>query len=87
MTVSPGGRFVVCGSYSGIVNVYETEHLSARNNAPRPTKILCNLTTSATSVKFNSSAEILAMASDEKDSALRLVSVIIYSRLILCSWK
>ncbi|KAJ9582411.1 hypothetical protein L9F63_003264, partial [Diploptera punctata] len=74
LAVAPGGRFLACGARSGVVNLYETESLtSSGSNAPTPTKILLNLTTAATSVKFNSSTEILAMASDEKDNAMKLV--------------
>jgi U3 small nucleolar RNA-associated protein 18 len=55
--------------------VYERAgFLSTTNRAPKPAKILLNLTTSATAVKFNASSEVLAMASDEKVNALRLVS-------------
>ncbi|XP_069693921.1 U3 small nucleolar RNA-associated protein 18 homolog [Periplaneta americana] len=74
LAVAPGGRFLACGARSGVVNVYETAGLlSAANRAPRPTKILLNLTTSATTVKFNASSELLGMASDDKDNAFRLV--------------
>ncbi|PSN45839.1 hypothetical protein C0J52_05510, partial [Blattella germanica] len=74
LTVAPGGRYLAAGSRSGVVNVYETERLmSSGTNAPSPLKIFLNLTTSATTVKFNPASEILAMASYEKDNALRLV--------------
>jgi U3 small nucleolar RNA-associated protein 18 len=76
MAVAPGGRFIACGAQSGVVNVYETARLlSSTNHAPKPAKILLNLTTPATAIKFNASSEVLAMASDEKDNALRLVSL------------
>lgn len=75
VAVAPGGRFVACGSCSGVVNVYETAAvLSSTNHAPKPAKVLLNLTTSVTAVKFNASSEVMAMASDGKDNALRLVS-------------
>lgn len=75
IAVAPGGRFVACGARSGVVNVYETAGLlSSTNRAPKPAKILLNLTTSSTAVKFNASSEVLAMASDEKVNSLRLVS-------------
>jgi U3 small nucleolar RNA-associated protein 18 len=76
MAVAPGDRFIACGARSGVVNIYETSGLlSSTNNAPKPAKILLNLTTPATAIKFNASSEVLAMASDEKDNALRLVSI------------
>lgn len=75
VAVAPGGRFIACGARSGVVNVYETaELLSSNNHAPKPAKILLNLTTSATAIKFNASSEVMVMASDAKDNALRLVS-------------
>jgi hypothetical protein len=75
IAVAPGSRFIACGARSGVVNVYETAGLlSSTNRAPKPAKILLNLTTSATAVKFNALSELMAMASDEKDNALRLVS-------------
>lgn len=74
IAVAPGGRFVACGARSGVVNVYDRAgFLSSTNHAPKPAKILLNLTTSATVVKFNASSEVLAMASDEKVNGLRLV--------------
>lgn len=72
--MAPGGRFVACGARSGVVNVYDRAgFLSSTNHASKPAKILLNLTTSATVVKFNASSEVLAMASDEKVNGLRLV--------------
>lgn len=74
LAMAPEDRFLATGSRSGVVNVYETAGLlSASNRAPKPAKILLNLTTPATSVKFNASSELMAMASDEKDNAFRLV--------------
>jgi hypothetical protein len=90
MAVAPGGQFIACGARSGVVNVYETAGLlSSTHYAPKPAKILLNLTTPATAIKFNASSEVLAMASDEKDNALRLVSLQnkLSNQIFVLSWS
>nr|CAD7570892.1 unnamed protein product [Timema californicum] len=72
LAFSPNSQFLACGSRSGVVNVYDARSLTA-SNAPSPLKILLNLTTPATSLKFNAASEILAMASSDKDNAIKLV--------------
>ncbi|XP_046996127.1 U3 small nucleolar RNA-associated protein 18 homolog isoform X1 [Schistocerca americana] len=72
LALSPNGQYLACGSRSGVVNIYESASLTL-SSAPRPAKILLNLTTAVTSLQFNSSSEILAMASDDKKNALKLV--------------
>lgn len=72
IALSPNSQYLACGSQSGVVNVYEASNLTS-TRVPRPTKILLNLTTSVNSLKFNASSEILAMASDEKKDAMKLV--------------
>ncbi|XP_075229924.1 U3 small nucleolar RNA-associated protein 18 homolog wicked [Lycorma delicatula] len=70
--ISPNDKLLACGSSSGVVNVYDTTTLH-HTNSPKPLKILLNLTTSITSLKFNHSSEILGMASFKKDTAIRLM--------------
>lgn len=65
---------MACGSGSGVVNVYETQQV-LKSNSPQPIKALMQLVTAATLLKFNPTSQILAMASDEKDGALKLVSL------------
>nr|CAD7438930.1 unnamed protein product [Timema bartmani] len=72
LAFSPNSQFLACGSRSGVVNVYDARSL-ATSNAPIPLKILLNLTTPVTSLKFNAASEILAMASNDKDNAIKLV--------------
>nr|CAD7404338.1 unnamed protein product [Timema cristinae] len=72
LAFSPNSQFLACGSLSGIVNVYDARNLTT-SNAPSPLKILLNLTTPVTSLKFNAASEILAMASNDKDNAIKLV--------------
>ena len=72
IAMSPNNQYLACGSQSGIVNIYDLTALSSFT--PEPVKVLLNLDTSITSLVFNSSSEILAMASDRKPDAMKLVS-------------
>lgn len=74
VAVSPSQQLVACGSRSGVVNVYETSVAMATAH-PQPRKALMHLVTAATSVQFNPTSQVLAIASDEKDSALKLVII------------
>lgn len=60
-------------SQSGVVNIYSQEACLNSTN-PKPLKAVMNLLTSATSLAFNPSSEILAIASRVEDEAARLVS-------------
>ncbi|XP_074552705.1 U3 small nucleolar RNA-associated protein 18 homolog [Halichoeres trimaculatus] len=72
ITASRNGRYLACGSQSGIVNIYSQE--ACLNSAnPKPLKAIKNLLTPATSLTFNTSSEILAMASRAEDEAVRLL--------------
>ena len=63
---------VCCSSQSGVVNIYSQE--ACLNSAnPKPLKAVMNLLTSATSLTFNPTSEILAIASRAEDEAVRLV--------------
>lgn len=69
--ISPNSQYLACGSNSGIVNIYDTADLT--KTVPTPVKILDKLVTPISDVKFNATSEILAMASDYKDEAIKLV--------------
>ena len=57
-----------------MVNLYSASALvSARN--PKPEKAFLNLTTPANHVRFNPSSELLAMASEMKENAVKLAHV------------
>ncbi|XP_015830006.3 U3 small nucleolar RNA-associated protein 18 homolog [Nothobranchius furzeri] len=72
IATSRNGRYLACGSQSGVVNIYSQE--ACLNSAnPKPLKAVMNLLTSATSLTFNPSSEILAIASRVEDEAMRLV--------------
>ncbi|XP_028268122.1 U3 small nucleolar RNA-associated protein 18 homolog [Parambassis ranga] len=72
IAASRNGQYLACGSQSGVVNVYSQE--TCLNSAnPKPLKAVMNLLTSATSLAFNPSSEILAIASRVEDEAIKLV--------------
>lgn len=72
IAASPNGHFLACGSQSGVVNIYSQESCLNSSN-PKPLKAVMNLLTSATSLAFNPTSEILAIASRVQDEALRLL--------------
>lgn len=78
---SPNGRFLACGSSSGIVNVYDASGVRA-TKAPTPIKAFGALRTEITTLAFNSTSEILAIASLHRDNAIKLVrQTFCFSRL------
>ncbi|KAM4606842.1 U3 small nucleolar RNA-associated protein 18 homolog isoform 1-T3 [Discoglossus pictus] len=74
IAVSKDGRYVACGSNSGVVNIYSNEDCLQEAN-PKPLKSIMNLVTTATSLAFNSKTEILAVASNSMDEAVKLVHI------------
>jgi len=59
-------------SDSGVVNVYDMS-TCLQNKYPRPLKAFPNLTTACTSLRFNSTDEVLAVASNMQEKAVKLV--------------
>lgn len=72
LAVSPNDQFLATGSDSGVVNIYDNATLCS-TSSPQPKKVLLNLTTDITHLKFNHTSEILAMASSYKEEAFKLV--------------
>lgn len=72
IAASRNGQYPACGSQSGVVNVYSQEACQGSAN-PKPLKAVKNLLTTATSLTFNPSSEILAMASSAEDEAVKLI--------------
>jgi len=56
------------------VNIYETSTCLQRSS-PQPLKAVDNLTTACSSIKFNSTAEILALASNMNEQGFKMVSI------------
>lgn len=72
LAVSPNQRFLAAGSDCGVVNIYEMSSLLSSSD-PQPLKAVMNLTTEVTSLKFNCTSEILAMASSHKANSVKLI--------------
>ncbi|XP_029364260.1 U3 small nucleolar RNA-associated protein 18 homolog [Echeneis naucrates] len=72
IAASHDGQYLACGSQSGVVNIYSQEACLNSTN-PKPLKAVMNLLTSATSLTFNPTSDILAIASRVEDEAVRLV--------------
>lgn len=73
---SPDGSTWAIGSESGIVNMYGREIIDVAQGAMQSTKTIKNITTTTTALHFNHSGEMLALASDKKKDALRVVSAL-----------
>lgn len=74
LAVSPSGQFIATGSAQGVVNLYDTKAV-LENQSPTPLKIVMNLVTSVTSLKFNPTSEILSAASVDKHNAFKMLHV------------
>uniref|UniRef100_A0A3P9A5U0 U3 small nucleolar RNA-associated protein 18 homolog n=1 Tax=Esox lucius TaxID=8010 RepID=A0A3P9A5U0_ESOLU len=74
IATSHNGQYLACGSAAGVVNVYSQEECTRQTN-PKPLKAIMNLVTSATSLRFNPTSEILAIASRSSDEAARMVHI------------
>ena len=73
-SIATSQNFLATGSNAGVVNVYR--HSNASPGTPRqPEKTIMNLVTPISSVEFNRQQEILVMASNEKNNAIKLVSL------------
>lgn len=75
---SPNGDYWAIGSESGIVNMYGSEIIDSSqttNKTMQLQKSIKNITLTTTSLQFNHSSEMLAIASDKKKDALKVVSV------------
>uniref|UniRef100_A0A8D1P265 U3 small nucleolar RNA-associated protein 18 homolog n=1 Tax=Sus scrofa TaxID=9823 RepID=A0A8D1P265_PIG len=72
IATSRNGQYVACGSNCGVVNIYNQESCLQETN-PKPIKAIMNLVTGVTSLTFNPTTEILAIASDKMKEAVRLV--------------
>ncbi|XP_072339938.1 U3 small nucleolar RNA-associated protein 18 homolog [Scyliorhinus torazame] len=74
IAVSRNGQYVACGSSSGIVNVYTRDACLHQTN-PKPVKAIKNLVTATTSLAFNPTTEMLAIASKAADDAVKMIHI------------
>lgn len=72
LAVSPSGQFLATGSKQGVVNLYKMDTV-LENREPAPVKIMMNLVTSVTSLRFNPTSEILCAASVDKHNAFKMM--------------
>lgn len=70
--ISPNGQFLATGSREGVVNLYDINTV-LKEKVPVPLKVILNLVTSITGLKFNPTSEILAMSSDKKANAFKML--------------
>jgi len=66
--------FCVFRSDNGVVNIYDMPSC-LQSKCPQPLKAIPNLTTACTSLRFNSSDEVLAVASNMHEKAVKLVLI------------
>jgi len=69
------GGYLATGSDSGVVNIYDSASLAGikPNARPQPSKAISSLTTPVDHLVFNHDAQMLAIASQRKKDALRVV--------------
>lgn len=72
MTMSPDGRFLACGSESGVVNIYSMSSV-VRSSEPKPLKSVMNLTTAVSGICFNPTTELVAISSWKKQNSVKLL--------------
>jgi len=71
--------WLAVGSNTGFVNVYGADSFTSQVNdfdgarTPKPIKQVANLTTAISTIKFNHDAQLMAIASQEKKDAMRLI--------------
>ncbi|XP_004533784.1 U3 small nucleolar RNA-associated protein 18 homolog [Ceratitis capitata] len=71
MDLSLDQRLLATGSMEGVVNVYDFQKVQL-SASPKPEKAFLNLRTSISDVKFNHTAEALAMTSVKVPAALKI---------------
>ncbi|GAB5356116.1 hypothetical protein AAMO2058_000263400 [Amorphochlora amoebiformis] len=76
------GSYYACGSSSGVANLYD--YKSGQSSKVEPVKAFMNLTTPLDQLAFNSTGEILAMASSRAKDAFRLAHI--SSRSVFSNW-
>lgn len=74
LCVSPSGQLIATGSAQGVVNLYDIDTVLQHQN-PKPRKTVLNLTTSISNLQFNSTSEMLGLASSELSNAVRLLHI------------
>ena len=77
-TLALGGdkdMWCAVGSQSGIINIYNRAQISPTNVTPSPLKVIGNLVTAVSAMKFSPDGQLLVIASNVKIDHLRLIHV------------
>lgn len=74
LSASSSNQFLACGSAQGVVNLYGMED-ALKSKLPKPRKTIMNLTTAITDLEFNSSSEVLALASSDIKNSIKLFHI------------
>lgn len=77
--MSPDGRLLATGSYTGVINVYKFDASLQKLDAASPLKSIMNLTTALSDLQFNPTSQILAVCSKWKKNAVKLIHVPSYT--------
>ena len=77
------GFFIFFSSNTGVVNIYDKDTCMA-SQSPRPEKAVTNLTSACTAAVFNSCTEILALASNLNEKAVKLVRAAGQLNILCC---
>ena len=72
IAVSKSGRYLASGSDSGVVNIYDRTKIM-HQSIPKPEKVVLNLATPITGLRFNPTSELLALCSEMKENAVKMV--------------
>ena len=74
LATSTSGEWIAAGSDAGAVNIYRTTDVLASTRPP-PVREFLNLTSAVTTLEFNPTSELLAIASKYQKRAMRIVHV------------
>ncbi|KAG8844273.1 hypothetical protein FRB96_003209 [Tulasnella sp. 330] len=74
-TITTGGRgaYYAIGASTGIVNVYGSDAISSPSTSIKPLKAITNLTTPISTVRFDQTCQVMAIAGRQKKDELRLI--------------
>ncbi|KAK2094413.1 U3 snoRNP protein [Saguinus oedipus] len=73
IATSRKGQNVACSSNCGVVNIYNQDSCLQETN-PKPVKAIMKLVTGVTSLTFNPTTEILAIASEKNERSSQIDS-------------
>ncbi|KAG9017873.1 hypothetical protein FRB93_004684 [Tulasnella sp. JGI-2019a] len=75
ITIGGNGTYCAIGASTGIVNVYDSEASTTTpmSTAIRPLKAITNLTTPISTVRFDPTCQIMAIAGRQKKDELRMI--------------